>query len=123
MEWYRGNTLQNEANPNETDVRTTKAHRKSGVNIGNKSLVARVLGFSVKTILKWNKRRKHLNDKKHRPKKSKITLQVELSILALRNTLEYNSDIANSTICNKYLIMHKFKYFCAPQTKWLKRYF
>ncbi|MBI5871493.1 hypothetical protein HZB88_00200 [archaeon] len=60
-------------------------------NTGNKSLVAKVLGISLKTVRKWNQRRKHLDDKKRKAKRSKITLQVELSILALRNTLEWGT--------------------------------
>lgn len=60
-------------------------------NCGNKSLVARVLGVSLKTVRKWNKRRKHLNDKNRKPKKRKITLEIEISILALRNTLEWGT--------------------------------
>lgn len=55
------------------------------------SLVARVIGITRKTVYKWNKRRKHLNDKKRKAKKSKITLEVELSILALRNTFKWGT--------------------------------
>lgn len=55
------------------------------------SLVARVIGITRKTAYKWNKRRKHLKDKKRKAKKSKITLEVELGILALRNTFKWGS--------------------------------
>ena len=57
----------------------------------NKSLVARVFGVSRKTVYKWYKRRKLLNDRKRKKKKSKITLAVELSVLALRNTFNWGS--------------------------------
>jgi len=59
--------------------------------INNKSLVARVFGISIKTVRKWNKRRKLLNDRKRKPKKSKITLEVEESILALRTMFEWGT--------------------------------
>jgi len=58
----------------------------------NKSLLAKVLGATRKTIDKWNKRRKHLRDRKRNKKKSKITLNVELSILALRNTFKWGTE-------------------------------
>ena len=58
----------------------------------NKSLVAKVLGVTRKTIYKWDKRRKHLKDRKRKKKKSKITLKVELFILALRNTFEWGTE-------------------------------
>jgi len=58
----------------------------------NKSWVAEVLGVTRKTIYKWNKRRKHLKDRKRKKKKSKITLPVELSILALRNTFNWGCE-------------------------------
>jgi len=57
----------------------------------NKSLVARVLGLTRKTVYKWNRRRKQLLDRK-RKKKSKITLEVELFILALRNTFQWGTE-------------------------------
>jgi transposase len=59
---------------------------------GNKSLVARVFGVHRNTVLKWNKRRKHLNDRKREKKKSKVTVSVELSILALRNTFDWGTE-------------------------------
>lgn len=58
----------------------------------NKSWVAEVLGVTRKTVYKWNKRRKYLKDRKRNKKKSKITLGVELSILALRNTFEWGCE-------------------------------
>jgi len=51
----------------------------------NKSWVSKVICVTRRTVYNWNKRRKHLNDKKRKAKKSKITLEVELSILALKN--------------------------------------
>jgi len=61
-------------------------------NTDNKSLVARVLGISIKTVRKWSKRRKHLEDRKRKAKCSKINLKIELSILALRNTFDWGSE-------------------------------
>lgn len=57
----------------------------------NKSLVAKVLGVTKRTIYKWSKRRKQLKDKKRKAKESKITFEVELSILALRNTFKWGT--------------------------------
>lgn len=57
-----------------------------------KSLVAKVLGVTRKVIYKWIKRRKHLKDRKRKRKNSKITLNVELSILALRNTFKWGCE-------------------------------
>jgi transposase InsO family protein len=53
--------------------------------VGNKSLVSKVVGVTRKTVSKWAKRRKHLKDRKRKAKKSKITMEVELSIIGLRN--------------------------------------
>lgn len=58
----------------------------------NKSWVATVLGTTRKTVYKWDKRRKHLKDRKRKKKKPKITLAVELSILALRNTFGWGCE-------------------------------
>ena len=57
-----------------------------------KTLVAKVLGVTRKTVDKWNKRRKHLKDKKRESKQSKITFEIEHSILSLRNTFEWGSE-------------------------------
>ena len=55
------------------------------------SLVAKVIGITRNTVYKWVKRRKHLHDRKREYKKEKITLVVELSILALRNTFQWGT--------------------------------
>jgi len=57
----------------------------------NKSLLARVFGISKTTIYKWDKRRKHLKDRKRKPRRSKISVEVEYSILALRNTFNWGT--------------------------------
>jgi transposase InsO family protein len=51
-----------------------------------------VLGVTRRTVYKWDKRRKNLKDRKRKKKKPKITLQVELSILALRNTFSWGCE-------------------------------
>lgn len=58
----------------------------------NKSSVARVLCINRGTVYKWDKRRCYLEDRKKEPKSSKITLEVELSILALRNTFGWGTE-------------------------------
>jgi transposase InsO family protein len=57
----------------------------------NKCSVARVLGVSRTTVYKWIKRRKHLKDRKRKPRRSKVTIDVELAILALRKFCEWGS--------------------------------
>jgi transposase len=57
-----------------------------------KSSVADVLGITKRTVYKWYERRKHLKDRKRKPRGSKITLKVELSILALRNTMDWGTE-------------------------------
>lgn len=60
--------------------------------VNNKSLVARVFGIARRTLYKWDKRRKHTRDKKRKKRKSKITLDIELFILALRNMFEWGTE-------------------------------
>ncbi len=60
--------------------------------VGNKSLVSRVFGVTRKTVDKWHKRRKHLKDRARKKKKPKITIDIELSILALRNTFKWGTE-------------------------------
>lgn len=64
------------------------------------SLVARVIGVTRKTIYKWENRRKHLNDKKRKAKESKITLEVELYILAVRNTFNWGTERIRRALTN-----------------------
>lgn len=59
--------------------------------INNKSLVAKVFGITRATIYKWYKRRKHITDRKRKPRRSKITEAIELSILAIRNTFRWGT--------------------------------
>lgn len=58
----------------------------------NKTWVASVIGVTRRTIYKWSKRKKQLKDKKRKAKRSKITLKIELSILALRNTFNWGTE-------------------------------
>ena len=59
--------------------------------VGNISLVARVFGVTRKTVYRWCKRRKRLKDRKGKPKKGRVTEDVELSILRLRLTFEWGT--------------------------------
>lgn len=52
--------------------------------------IAEVIGVTLKTIRKWAKR-KCFADKKRRAKRRKITVAVEYSILALRNSFNWGS--------------------------------
>lgn len=56
-----------------------------------KSLVAEVLGITRRTLYKWDKRRKHLKDRKRKPRKSKISVNTEATILALRNVFNWGT--------------------------------
>ena len=57
----------------------------------SKSLVARLVKVSWGTVDKWCKRTKHLKDRKRKSKESKITVDVEFSILALRKEQGWGS--------------------------------
>ena len=54
------------------------------------SSVAEIFGVTRKTVYKWAKR-KNLNDRKRKPRKSKITLEVEYTILAIRNFFKWGT--------------------------------
>jgi len=56
-----------------------------------KTSVAEVLGVTRKTVRKWMNRRKHLKDRVRKPKESKITIEIETSILALRNGFDWGT--------------------------------
>lgn len=60
--------------------------------VHNKSLVAKVFGVARRTVYKWNKRRKHTEDRKRKKKGPKITAKVELTILAIRNFFEWGTE-------------------------------
>jgi len=53
-------------------------------------LLAKALNVTRNTIYKWSKRKKHFRDR--RKKKPKVTLKVELSISALRNTFGWGTE-------------------------------
>lgn len=52
------------------------------------SAISNVFGISNSTVKRWSKR-KLLSDKKRKPKQSKITIEVELAILAMRTTFKW----------------------------------
>lgn len=56
----------------------------------NKSIVARFLNTTWNTVDKWSKRRKHLKDRP-RNKKRKVTDEIKLFIIAVRNTFKWGS--------------------------------
>lgn len=83
----------------------------------NKSLVAKVLGVTRKTVYKWLKRRKHLKDRKRKPKKSKITHKVELHILAVRNTFKWGTARIQQSLINLPPYMRKVLPVCVQGLK------
>lgn len=55
--------------------------------------IARFLGTARSTVYRWYKRAQHVGreyykDKPRKPKESKVTVEVEVSVLALRNTFD-----------------------------------
>jgi transposase InsO family protein len=60
--------------------------------LSNKSFVAKLFNVSRKTIYRWDKRRKHVKDRKRKPKKRKVTLAIEKFILALRTTFGWGTE-------------------------------
>jgi transposase InsO family protein len=61
--------------------------RSRGIKI---SRIAEVFGISQTTVKRWSKR-KRFTDKKRKPKESKVTLKVELAILAMRTTFRWGT--------------------------------
>jgi len=62
-----------------------------------KTLVAAVYNVSRKTVTKWSKRvhrhgRASYKDKKPERRDSKITLKIELTIIALRTTFDWHGE-------------------------------
>jgi hypothetical protein len=81
-------------------MRTTPSIRKAIVNAVRRGIkkivVARVHGISPVTVWKWCKRafhrgRESFRDKPRKPKKRKITREVELSILTLRTVFKWGT--------------------------------
>jgi len=78
-------------------MRLLPTHRKlivESVRKGNNiNIVAKVFGVSRQTVSKWVRGKEHRGksrflDKPRKPRESKITLDVELAILAMRTLFE-----------------------------------
>ena len=70
--------------------------RARGIKI---SLIAEVLGTSQTTVKRWSKR-KRFTDSQRKAKESKVTLEVELAILAMRTTFNWGTArIQQGLIC------------------------
>ena len=70
--------------------------RQRGIKI---SLIAEVFGVSQTTIKRWSKR-KRFTDKTREAKRSKVTIEVELAILAMRTTFDWGTArIQQGLIC------------------------
>lgn len=61
--------------------------RQRGIKI---SRIAEVLGISQTTVKRWSKRKRFI-DKQRKAKDSKVTLEVELAILAMRTTFDWGT--------------------------------
>lgn len=71
----------------------------------NKNLVAKVFDVSTVTVWHWCKRAYHrgkefFKDKPRKPKESKITLEVELYVLAVRNTFSWGTERIRRALAN-----------------------
>lgn len=76
------------------------------------SRIAEVLGISGSTVKRWSKR-KHFNDKPRKTRESKITLEVELTILALRNTFNFGTGRIKQGLVNLPPYMREVLSTCA----------
>ena len=71
-----------------------------------KSFIADLLDITVRTVTKWSERRKHLKDRTRKPKESKITVEIEYSILALRNSFCWGTaKIQQGLVCLPHYIL------------------
>ena len=89
--------------------------RRRGIKI---SRIAEVFGVSESTVKRWCKRDKQrgpkcFKDKPRKPKESKITLEVELTILALRNTFNWGCARIQQGLFNLPPYMRKVLPTCA----------
>ncbi len=100
--------------------RTTPDERRCIVkvvkNCKNKSFVAKLFGRCINTISNWCKRAQHPGKEsfkdKPRHKEVKVTLEVELSILALRNTFKWGTARIQQGLWNLPKHMLKVVPFC-----------
>lgn len=77
--------------------------RKRNIKI---SRIAEVLNTSETTVKRWSKR-KRFTDKKRKPKESKITLEVELTILGLRTMFNWGCERIQKGLLNMPPFMRK----------------
>jgi transposase InsO family protein len=83
----------------------------------NKNVVAKVFDVCVKTVSRWCKRDKKpgpkcFKDKPRKPKESKVTLEVELTILSLRNTFNFGTGRIQQGLINLPPYMRIVLPFC-----------
>jgi len=71
--------------PNTRQFMARAVERGKNINV-----VADIFGVCVKTVKRWRKR-KRFRDKIRKAKESKITLEVELAILAMRTTFKWGT--------------------------------
>lgn len=106
-------------------ARLTPDDRKSLVkaykNCKNISLVAFVFGTCFNTAYSWIKRAAHAGKEsfkdKPRHKEGKVTLEVEMSILALRNTFNWGTARIQQGLMNLPSFMRKAVAFCVQNVK------
>lgn len=107
-------------------MRTTPEQRKlmvQAVKRGNDiNIVAKILNRSVRTVYRWIKRAFHpgkelYKDKPRKAKKSRITLKVELAILAMRNLFEWGTARIQQGLINLPSYMKEVLHGCAQNVK------
>lgn len=70
----------------------------------NKTFIAELLGVTRQAVQRWCARACHrgsenFKDKPRKPKESKVTVEVEVSILAMRNTLDWGTARIQQGLC------------------------
>lgn len=107
-------------------MRTTQEQRHiivDAVKRGeHKNVVAKVVGVCVKTVGRWCKRDKRpgtksFKDKPRKPKEGKVTLEVELSILGMRNTFDWGTGRIQQGLINLPPYMREVLPVCVQGVK------
>ena len=75
---------------------------KKGLSV---TRIAQLFDTTRRTVYRWINRSKHVGreyykDKPRKPKESKITVEIEVSILALRNTFGWGTTRIQQGLCN-----------------------
>lgn len=78
--------------------------------------IAEVFGVACKTVRKWIKRTT-FKDRKRKPKQSKVTIEVELSILGIRNTFGWGTARIQQGLVNLPPYMREVQPVCVQKVR------